>query len=85
MARHVGIAAERMADEDGVIAGAVEPTAKGEALGITASLMSASMAIVPVAAGALFEINPSIPYLLSGVVLAGGIFLSRVKTPQAAV
>ncbi len=65
------------------IAGAVDPTMKGEVLGITSSLMSASMALVPVAAGALFEINPAIPYLLSGVVLVGGIFLSRIA-PQAA-
>ena len=67
------------------IAGAVDATMKGEALGITASLMSASMAIVPVAAGALFEINPAIPYLLSGVVLLGGVFLSRIKPLVAPV
>jgi MFS transporter, DHA1 family, tetracycline resistance protein len=61
------------------IAGSVDATMKGEVLGITSSLMSASMALVPVAAGALFELNPAIPYLLSGVVLIGGIFLSRMS------
>jgi len=59
------------------IAGAVEPTMKGEVLGITSSLMSASMAVVPILAGALFEADPAIPYLLSGAVLLGGVFLSK--------
>jgi MFS transporter, DHA1 family, tetracycline resistance protein len=57
-------------------AGAVDPTMKGETLGILASLMSAAMALVPAAAGALFEINPSIPYVLSGLVLLVGIYFS---------
>jgi MFS transporter, DHA1 family, tetracycline resistance protein len=60
-------------------AGAVDPTMKGETLGILSSLMSVSMALVPMAAGALFEINPAIPYFLSAFVLILGIYFSRLS------
>ncbi|HLP17624.1 MAG TPA: MFS transporter [Bacteroidota bacterium] len=62
-------------------AGAVDPTMKGETLGILSSLMSVAMAVVPVAAGVLFEMHPSIPYFLSGAVLLSGIYFSRL-TPS---
>lgn len=63
-------------------AGAVEPTMKGETLGILSSLMSVAMAVVPAAAGALFEVHPSIPYFLSALVLLSGIWFSLRSKPS---
>ncbi|MGE5314521.1 MAG: MFS transporter [Acidobacteriota bacterium] len=65
-------------------AGAADATMKGETLGILSSLMSVCMALVPMAAGALFEIHPAIPYLLSAFVLLSGIYFSRL-TPSSAL
>ncbi|MDP1677553.1 MAG: MFS transporter [Bacteroidota bacterium] len=47
-----------------------DPRMKGEVMGIITSLMTGAMAIVPIAAGMLFEINLSYPFL------AGTLFVS---------
>jgi hypothetical protein len=51
------------------VAGRADAPMKGEALGILASLMSAAMILGPVAAGALFEIRDSFPYILATMLM----------------
>lgn len=55
------------------VAGAAGPQRRGETIGILSSIMSASMVVAPVVAGALFEINHAVPYLLAVVVLLLGL------------
>lgn len=50
-------------------AGVAGKNRRGEVLGIMASIMSASMVIGPIVAGALFEIEVRLPYLLNIVML----------------
>lgn len=47
------------------VAGASDPTTKGETLGILASLVSVSMVIGPIVSGPLFEISDILPYILA--------------------
>lgn len=42
---------------------------QGEMMGILASLMSLSMILGPVIGGAVYEIHPSLPFVLAGVIL----------------
>jgi MFS transporter, DHA1 family, tetracycline resistance protein len=54
------------------VAGTAGPQRRGETIGILSSIMSASMVVAPVVAGALFEIGRTLPYLLAlGVLFVG--------------
>ncbi len=55
------------------VAGTAGPQRRGESIGILSSIMSASMALAPVVAGALYEINHVMPYLLAILVLFVGL------------
>jgi DHA1 family tetracycline resistance protein-like MFS transporter len=66
------------------VAGSVGPQRKGEVLGILSSLMSATMVISPMLAGALFEVYESIPYALAAFLVAGAA-VNAVRTAQATV
>lgn len=58
------------------VAGAADPQAKGEKLGMLSSLMSMCMVIGPVVSGPLFEINDTFPYYLAGIYLVVGLLIS---------
>lgn len=45
------------------VAGAADPQAKGEKLGMLSSMMSMCMVIGPIISGPLFEINDAFPYI----------------------
>jgi multidrug resistance protein len=49
---------------------------KGEVMGVISGLMSLAMVISPLVAGALFEVNPSIPFILASLLLALGLGIS---------
>lgn len=51
------------------IIGFAEKNEQGEMMGILASLMSLSMILGPIIGGAVYEINPSLPYTLAGIIL----------------
>jgi MFS family permease len=53
------------------VVGGADPRRKGEILGITASLLAASMVVAPIVAGFLFEIHESLPYIFSAMLAAG--------------
>ncbi len=57
------------------VAGLAPPHMKGEILGIITSLMAASMVIAPVVAGALFEINAILPFVLGTLLTGFSVFL----------
>jgi len=56
------------------VAGAADPQAKGEKLGMMSSLMSMCMVIGPTISGPLFEINDAFPYYLAALYLALGLY-----------
>jgi MFS family permease len=59
------------------VAGAADPTTKGQTLGILASLMSATMALGPMAAGPLFEITETLPYFVAAGYIAIALIAAR--------
>jgi DHA1 family tetracycline resistance protein-like MFS transporter len=59
------------------VAGSAGPLRRGETIGILTSIMAASMAVSPVVAGMLFEVNPVVPYILAIVVLLAGLLELR--------
>ncbi len=59
------------------VAGAADPTMKGQTLGILASLMSASMAIGPMISGPLFEIHQTLPYYTAAGYVAIALVAAR--------
>ena len=57
---------------------------RGEVLGVMSSVLSVSTILGPLFAGLLFQVRPSLPFLLSAMVLAFGFLLMRAgfrKTP----
>ncbi|HEY6951128.1 MAG TPA: MFS transporter [Bacteroidota bacterium] len=58
------------------VAGAADPKAKGEKLGMLSSLMSMCMVIGPILSGPLFEINDTFPYYLAAVFLVFGLVMT---------
>ncbi len=58
------------------VAGAADPRAKGEKLGILSSLMSICMVIGPIVSGPLFEMNDTFPYYLAGIYLVIGLLMA---------
>lgn len=56
------------------VSGMGESQRRGENIGVLSSLMSASMIVAPVAAGALFEIDHAVPYLFAIVFLLLGLW-----------
>lgn len=48
---------------------------RGEALGVTSSLMSLSMIVGPIIAGRIFEYNKIFPYMLAGLAALAGWFV----------
>ena len=65
------------------VAGAADPKAKGETLGMLSSLMSMCMVIGPLISGPLFEINDTYPYCVAGVYLIFGLFMALRYERQA--
>ena len=61
-------------------AGQADPRMKGEVIGITSSLMSASLVVAPVIAGLLFEWNDVLPYVFAA--LASGAALWIIYSPS---
>jgi DHA1 family multidrug resistance protein-like MFS transporter len=61
------------------VAGLASPHMKGEVLGIMTSLMAASMVVAPIIAGALFELDISLPYFLGALLMGIGIVLEYKK------
>jgi len=59
------------------VAGSAGPAHRGESIGILTSIMSASMAVSPIIAGILFEIDHVAPYVLAIVVLLSGLWELR--------
>jgi len=61
-----------------------DTTRKGERMGILGSLISASMVIAPIIAGALFELTYWLPFLFGGLTALFALFLLRppVVTPH---
>jgi len=59
------------------VAGSAGPLRRGESIGILTSIMSASMAVSPIVAGMLFEIDHVAPYILAIVVLLSGLMELR--------
>ena len=57
------------------VAGLAPPHTKGEVLGIMSSLMAASMVIAPIVAGALFELDIILPFVLGTALMAVSVFL----------
>jgi DHA1 family tetracycline resistance protein-like MFS transporter len=66
------------------VAGAADPQAKGEKLGMLSSLMSMCMVLGPVIAGPLFEANDTFPFYLAGIYLVIGLIMSARYTRNAA-
>jgi len=64
------------------VAGSADPLRRGESIGILTSIMSASMAVSPVIAGVLFEINHAVPYILASVVLLLGLMALRSRSKR---
>ncbi len=64
------------------VAGGAGPLRRGETIGILTSIMSASMAVSPVIAGMLFEINHVVPYILAIVVLLAGLTELRASSKR---
>jgi MFS family permease len=65
------------------VAGAADPKAKGETLGMLSSLMSMCMVIGPLISGPLFEINDTYPYYVAGIYLIFGLFMALRYDRQA--
>ncbi len=65
------------------VAGAADPNAKGETLGMLSSLMSMCMVIGPLFSGPLFEINDTYPYYVAGIYLIFGLFMAHRYERQA--
>lgn len=59
------------------VAGAADPTTKGQTLGILASLMAASMATGPLLAGPLYEIHATLPYFTAAGYVAVALVAAR--------
>lgn len=59
------------------VAGVAGKVRRGETMGIMASIMSASMIVGPLLAGALFEKNMQLPFLLNIFLLAGAFFIMK--------
>lgn len=57
-----------------------DPLMKGEVLGTIASMMTVSMAITPIAAGSLFEMNISYPFFAGALVVIVAIIMSYKKS-----
>jgi DHA1 family tetracycline resistance protein-like MFS transporter len=53
-----------------------DPLMKGEVLGTVASMMTVAMAITPIAAGFLFEMNISYPFIAGAVIVMGALIIS---------
>jgi DHA1 family tetracycline resistance protein-like MFS transporter len=56
---------------------------KGETIGVLSSIMSASMVVAPPVVGVLFEVGPSLPYVLAVAIVLAGIVLTRGLPAQA--
>ncbi|MFA6539986.1 MAG: MFS transporter [Bacteroidota bacterium] len=54
-----------------------DPTRKGEIMGTISSIMNGSMVVGPVLSGFLFEINPSIPFILAMILSMIAFFISN--------
>lgn len=59
------------------VAGAADPTMKGQTLGTLASLMSATMAIGPMISGPLFEVHETLPYYAAAGYIAIALVAAR--------
>ncbi|MEK6650287.1 MAG: MFS transporter [Bacteroidota bacterium] len=59
------------------VAGAADPTTRGQTLGILASLMAACMATGPVLAGPLFEVHDTLPYYAAAGYIAIALVAAR--------
>lgn len=59
------------------VAGVAGPTRRGEVMGIMASIMSISMIVGPLVAGALFQQNVQLPFLFNAVVLGVAFFIMK--------
>lgn len=46
-----------------------DPARKGERLGTLASIISAAMVIAPILSGALFEVEPALPFIAAAVIM----------------
>lgn len=53
-----------------------DPVMKGEVLGTIASMMTVAMAVTPIAAGFLFEMNISYPFIAGAVIVTGALIIS---------
>ena len=58
------------------VAGKADPKMKGETLGILSSIMAASMATAPIIAGALFEFENILPFLVASAYLTAGLVIA---------
>ncbi len=63
-------------------AGRAGAAMKGEVIGILASLMAGGMVLAPVMAGALFEVNERLPYIVASIYMLAALVLihKHVKT-----
>jgi MFS family permease len=53
-----------------------EPTMKGEIMGMTASVMTGAMVVSPIAAGALFQLNISFPFIAGALFVVAAFIVS---------
>lgn len=65
------------------VAGATPLVRKGEAMGILSAIMSASMVVAPVLAGALFEIDHAVPYFVASGFLVIALVEMLLRRPGA--
>ncbi len=53
-----------------------EPTMKGEIMGMTASVMTGAMVVSPIAAGVLFQVNISLPFITGALFVLAAFIVS---------
>lgn len=59
------------------VAGATDPMRRGEVMGIMSSIISISMIVGPIVAGALFQAHRNIPFVLNAMFLLVAFFIMR--------
>ena len=64
------------------VAGFAGPMRRGEVLGIMSSVLSVSMIIGPILAGALFQINVQLPFLVNIALLLGAFSIMKKCCPS---
>lgn len=58
-----------------------DPKMKGEVMGIIASVMTGAMVISPIAAGILFEMNISYPFIAAATFVIAAFFVANKNSP----